>query len=69
MQNYLQSPHVNCSAGKIDFRKNIDCLHFLQSTGGNVPAPAGNLSEASIVRTSAEMFKSRTFLLIQCQTT
>ena len=36
-----------------------DCLRFLRVTGGNLPAPAGNLHEAFIVCVQADFFKPR----------
>ena len=36
-----------------------DCLRFPQVTGGNLPAPAGNLREAIIVRVRVDFLKPR----------
>ena len=36
-----------------------DCLQFPQVTGGNLPAPAGNLGEAFIVRVRPDFLKPR----------
>ena len=36
-----------------------DCLGFPQVTGENLPAPAGNLGEAFIVRVRADFLKPR----------
>ena len=36
-----------------------DCLQFLQVTGGNLPAFAGILREAFIVRVKADFIKPR----------
>ena len=36
-----------------------NCLGFLQVTGGNLPAPAGNLGEAFIVRVRADLLEPR----------
>ena len=39
------------------FSKGFDCQRFPQATGANLPAPASNLREASIMRAWVEMFK------------
>ena len=36
-----------------------DCLRFPRVTGGNLPAPAGNLREAFIIRVKLDFFKPR----------
>ena len=36
-----------------------DCLRFPQVTGGNLPAPTGNLHEAFIIRVRADFIKPR----------
>ena len=36
-----------------------DCLRFKQVSAGNLPAPAGNLSEAFIVLVRADFLKPR----------
>ena len=56
MQKYLRWLQVSCSAGEIT----RGCMQKPpKATFGNLPAPAGNLREAFIVRVRADFLKPR----------
>ena len=47
-----------------NFSAGSDCMRFPQITDGHLPAPSGNLTEASFVRVSVDFLKPRDVSLI-----
>ena len=53
---HVQSPAEAAGKVQLKFSASNDFLRFPQVTGGNFPAPANKLREASIVHARTELF-------------